>query len=626
MGTTVDSGLVGNYCAFLMATPTNYVDLEQQSQQRFFELQRTLILLALKVSYFFDKIFRPASIYQYDAMADAKAVDLNKKLQSLKTLRRLPLVRLAFAVHGLLDSSRNLKELTYTLFLWQWFLFKKLNLNKSKDFELWLKNVEPQEIAKIQARKVNHTYLHINLDSTNLNDLKNRVKQEPSDYVVLQLGAGQLSDYFYKAVDSFLAEHPETEILYGDEDTQTLTGERKDPEFRFSWCIDRFYADDFLSHFCVYKTSFLLKVIGQYINPDEQVKYNLPLLAIEQAPNQNVRHLPSILFHRRSKTIRSEQYRGPEVALRKMALEQHLQRLNLKATVDFSKQGIPRVKYAAPDEWPLVSVVVPIKDKVELLKNLIDDLKYKTNYRNLEIIVVDNNSSEADTLNYLGQLKYVPEVKILKYPHAFNYSAINNLGVSAARGEVLALLNNDLEVIDPNWLGEMVTHSLRPGVGIVGAKLYYKNNFIQHAGVGVGIRPISVHLHRQNHRSESGYWNQLQFTHTVGAVTGACMVLRKGLFEKVGGFDEVNLAVAYNDVDLCLRVRELGLRILWTPYAELYHLESATRPSDALPAQIERYGREIQYMKAKWRRYLENDPCYNPNLTREKFDCEGREL
>ncbi|MDZ4662399.1 MAG: glycosyltransferase family 2 protein [Pseudomonadota bacterium] len=605
-----------------MATPTNYIDRSFSDH----EFQRTLIQYSLKISYFFDKIFRPKALYQYEALLEINSLNAEQRLQSLKSLKQRTLIKWAFVLHAYFDSSRLMKEWTYTFFLWSKFSVKKIIRHKDKDFKLWIEKIEPQEIEKIQSRKVSFSYLALTVENPTFESLLKCLEEKAADYVVLQLSAGHASDNLYKAVDIFLAEHPEAEILFGDEDTQELSGERKDPEFRFSWCIDRFYADDFLSHFSIYKTSFLLKVIQQNKNSYGPLKYNLPFLAIESAQSKEIRHLPFILFHRLKKSSRSEQYQEAERNLRKSALDQHLHRLKEMAEVEVTKKGIPRVKFLAPIELPLVSCIIPIKDKVELLRNLINDLKYKTDYRNLEIIVVDNNSKESATLEYLSQLKYEPGVKVVSYPNAFNYSAINNLGVGSATGKVLALLNNDLEIINPDWLAEMVTHALRPGVGIVGAKLYYKNGFIQHAGVGVGVGPISGHLHRQNHRTESGYWNQLLFTHTVGAVTGACMVIKKDLYDKVGGFDEINLAVAYNDVDLCLRTRELGYRVVWTPFAELYHLESATRPNDALPAQVERYLKEIQYMKAKWGKYLKDDPFYNINLTRDWFDCEPRRI
>jgi GT2 family glycosyltransferase len=238
----------------------------------------------------------------------------------------------------------------------------------------------------------------------------------------------------------------------------------------------------------------------------------------------------------------------------------------------------------------------------------------KTDYDNYEILVLDNRSDCSETLGYLDSISEESRVSVHSWDHPFNYSAINNFGVEKAEGSILAFLNNDVEVINPEWLDEMVSHACREEIGCVGAKLYYPNDTVQHAGVILGIGGIAGHSHKYFKRDEPGYFSRLMLVQNLSAVTGACMVLRRSVFDEVGGLDE-NLAVAFNDVDFCLRVREAGYRNLWTPYAELYHHESLTRGLNDTGQKQKRIRREAEYMRNRWGKALDQDPAYNPNLT-----------
>ncbi|MEZ5479920.1 MAG: glycosyltransferase [Thiolinea sp.] len=233
---------------------------------------------------------------------------------------------------------------------------------------------------------------------------------------------------------------------------------------------------------------------------------------------------------------------------------------------------------------------------------------------------------EPETLAWFEQIVQDKRVRIIPYDQPFNYSAINNYGVQHARGSVIGLINNDVEVISPGWLTEMTAHACRPEIGCVGAKLYYSNGQIQHAGVVLGLGDVAGHAHRFFARDAEGYHGRLKLAQNYSAVTGACLLVRREIYEQVGGLDAENLAVAYNDVDFCLRVREAGYRNLWTPYAELYHHESISRGKDDTPAKRVRYEQEVAYMKSRWGRELENDPYYNPNLSRKREDFSLREF
>jgi GT2 family glycosyltransferase len=267
-------------------------------------------------------------------------------------------------------------------------------------------------------------------------------------------------------------------------------------------------------------------------------------------------------------------------------------------------------------------VIVPTRDRPELLARCAEGVLRRTDYPAIELIVADNDSREPDTQRLFTELRRDERVRIVPVPGAFNYSAINNAAAATATGEVLVLLNNDIDVIDPGWLREMVGHAMRRDVGAVGARLLFGDGTIQHAGVVLGVGQfeggpgIAGHFGFHAPSTDEGYHGQFVLTREVSAVTGACLALRRSVYEGVGGLDAVNLPVALNDVDLCLRIRALGLRIVWTPFAELLHLESASRGSDQTPETAERFRRECRYLRERWGPVLAADPFYNPGFSR----------
>jgi GT2 family glycosyltransferase len=265
--------------------------------------------------------------------------------------------------------------------------------------------------------------------------------------------------------------------------------------------------------------------------------------------------------------------------------------------------------------------LIPTRDRLELLQSCIEGILKKTTYSNYEIVILDNESIEAETLSFFSEIQAKHTcVRVLHYHNPFNFSAINNYGVENAKGDLVGLINNDIEVINPDWLSEMVSHALRPEIGCVGAKLYYEDETIQHAGVIVGLGGVAGHSHKYFHRNSPGYHGRLKIIQNLSAVTAACLVVRKDVYEEVGGLEEINLRVAFNDVDFCLKVREAGYRNLWTPYAELYHFESKSRGTENTPEKQARFNREIEYMKSKWGETLKQDPFYSPNLTLARED------
>lgn len=291
---------------------------------------------------------------------------------------------------------------------------------------------------------------------------------------------------------------------------------------------------------------------------------------------------------------------------------------NAKAPFD-PRHGHPgplRRRHPLRAEPPLVSVIIPTKDCTELLRRCVRSLRSITEYPALELIVVDNDSRTSDARDYLSELEHLPATRVVSYPHAFNFSAINNMAVRAAQGELVALLNNDVEIVEPEWLWEMVSHALRREIGAVGARLLYPDRTIQHAGIILGINGTAGHAFRHLRSGAPGHMGRAQLVQNYSALTAACLAIRRETYLKVGGMDE-QFAVAYNDVDFCLRVRALGLRNLYTPHATLIHHESKTRGADDTPEKRARLQKEAALLRTRWGPLLDDDPAYNPNLTLE---------
>ena len=280
------------------------------------------------------------------------------------------------------------------------------------------------------------------------------------------------------------------------------------------------------------------------------------------------------------------------------------------------------MRYPIPDPPPLVSVIVPTRDRPELLARAAEGILRGTAYPNIELLIVNNESREARTRRLLRTLWRDERVRVFGARGPFNFAAMNNLAVGRATGDIVVFLNNDVEVTDPAWLGEMVSHALRPDVGAVGSKLRYPDGTLQHGGVILGCDGVAAHFHRGAASGDLGYFGLLGLQRATSAVTGACMAVRRDVFLDVGGFDETNLAVSYNDVDYCLRARERGYRVVWTPFAELRHIESASRGSDSAPENLARASRETAYMLSRWGEQLVNDPFHHPNFSLNSGACE----
>jgi glycosyltransferase involved in cell wall biosynthesis len=422
-------------------------------------------------------------------------------------------------------------------------------------------------------------------------------------------------------VVSVLNHYPHVKLIYSDEDKIDEENIRFDPHFKSDWNPDMFFSQNYLSHLTVIKKEIIDKSEKFRIGYEGAQDYDLFLQCIKLIKEDEIYHISKILYHWRA--IDGSTAKGSSE-------KEYTSDAGLKALKDYFKNNVNsgvekgllpntyRVNYKIIKN-PLVSIIIPTKDNLKLLSTCVDSILDKTEYTNYEIIIIDNQTSDEETLLYLNELSYHPKIKILQYNKAFNYAAINNYAVHHASGEYLAFLNNDIEVITKNWLNNMLEHAQREEIGIVGAKLYYEDNSIQHGGVILGIGGIAGHAHKYFNKDEHGYFSRLKIIQNYSALTAATIVMKKSIFEEVNGFEE-KLAVAFNDIDLSLKVLEKGYRNLWTPYAELIHYESKSRGHENTVEKKARFDKEILFMKEKWGVKLLDDRCYNKNLTLEHED------
>ena len=416
--------------------------------------------------------------------------------------------------------------------------------------------------------------------------------------------------------------HPDIALIYSDEDKIDETGRRSDPYFKCDWNPDLFYSHNMFSHLGVYRRDILDDIGGFRKGLEGSQDYDLALRCIENIKLTQIRHLPRVLYHWRmhaESTAQSNDSKPYAMLAGERAINEHFQRKNIAAKAEFVGYGY-RVCYALPEKPPLVSLIVPTHNDYKVIKRCIESILGKTTYPNYEILIVDNGSDDPETLKYFDALKTEVRVRIVRDDRPFNYSALNNTAAELARGAVLGLLNNDLEVISPDWLSEMVSIALQPESGAVGARLWYLNDTLQHGGMILGVGGVAGHAHKCLPRGHFGYFGRAHLIQTLSAVTAACLVVRKKVFEEVVGLNAANLQVVFNDVDFCLRIREAGYRNVWTPYAELYHHESVTRGYEDTPEKQARFASEIQFMKQHWGDFLLNDPAYSPNLTLDYED------
>ena len=452
---------------------------------------------------------------------------------------------------------------------------------------------------------------------------------------VMWLSVGdRLADAALQRVAEAWNQLPNAQLFYADEDELNERGQRVRPRFKPGWNPDLLMVSHYVGRLAVYKRRILWRLeayqeigrsIHEHMSSDDWdhalalrfLAWWYQLNAEQQA--EAVCHLPWVLCHRGRKAV-GDAERPVAAAEHTSEMVQSLLALLPGAGEARAEPGLlpgsARIRWPLPDPPPLVSLLVPTRDGVDILKPCVDAILERTDYRHFELLILDNQSECPATLAYMAEVeRRDPRVRVLRWNQPFNYSAINNFGAEQAKGEIIGLINNDVEPMDGEWLTEMVSQACRPEIGCVGAKLYYPNGTIQHGGVILGLGGVAGHAHRFFPRHEDGYCSRLKLVQNLSAVTAACLLLRREVFDEVGGLNEADLAVAYNDVDLCLKVREAGYRNLWTPHAELYHHESISRGADDTPQKRARWLSEMAYMKRIWGEALKQDPAYNPNLT-----------
>lgn len=419
-----------------------------------------------------------------------------------------------------------------------------------------------------------------------------------------------------------LQDHPQADALYTDEDKVTTElDEHFQPHLKSDFNLDLLRSNNYICHFFVVRKSIVEKAGGFRKEFDGAQDYDFIFRCTENAGE--VLHVPEILYHWRThKASTADNPASKMYAFEagKRAIEAHLERTGTKGEVSHTQDlGFYRVKYPVQGK-PLVSVIIPNKDEKETLQTCLEMLEKNTGYQNFEIIIVENNSTTDEIFRYYKELSGNRKIHLLRWGKEFNYSAINNFAVAHAKGEYLLFLNNDVKSINPDWLEEMLGVCQRPEVGGVGAKLIYPDNTIQHAGCVIGMGGIAGHMFVDMPADRTGYLHKASLLQDMSAVTAACLLMKKEVFEQAGGFTE-ELAVAFNDVDLCLKVRKNGYLIVYDPYVKLYHMESKTRGAEDSKEKVRRFQTEIEYMRCHWIDILKNgDPCYNKNLSLTKWN------
>jgi len=449
-------------------------------------------------------------------------------------------------------------------------------------------------------------------------------------------GKVRLRAHALQAALEHLQAHAAAQVLYADEDRMDEHGQRSAPSFRCEANLDLLLSIDYLGQFVLFRREDLVDIGGWSGSLRAGHRHDLLLRLSErwEQPAQAIAHVPHLLSHRLTTPdapaqsaeallpccIDADAVASDDREFVPAVVQAHLARqgLNGLALPHPTLPDACRVRFTLPETPPRVGIVIPTRDNVGVLSVCLESLLQESTYPDLRVVVVDNGSVKPETLAYLEGIDD-PRVQVLRDDAPFNFSRLINRGASAVEGEVLCLLNNDMQITQPDWLEEMVGWALQDGVAAVGARLWYGEGTLQHGGIVLGIQGVAGHAHKHLAKGAPGYLNRAVLHQTMSAVTGACMVVRRAVFDEVGGFDEA-LGVAYNDVDFCLRARRAGYRNVWTPHAEMIHHESVSRGFEDSPEKQARFQREAALMRERWADWLDHDPAYNPNLTLEHED------
>jgi len=441
----------------------------------------------------------------------------------------------------------------------------------------------------------------------------------------------QINSVFYSPASAYLTrdalscvhetflKHPAIKVIYSDHDC--LEGKKRTrPNFKPDWNPDLFFSQDYIGPVVFFRKSWFSS-----LPPSRQALDSLSLVRVlpyldESINTLDIAHIPRILCHYAVDT-NPDLGRTTDLAKRAALLQVFFHSRGQSPHYRLDKcLGSIDWYFPCPEALPLVSIIIPTRDHLPLLQACVGSILEKTRYPNYEILIIDNQSQQIETLDWLSAIEQDERISVLTFDDDFNYAAINNFAVQQCRGELIALLNNDIEVMQDDWLTTLVSHACRREIACVGAKLCYPDGRIQHAGVVLGCGGGSGHVHRYFAEQAAGYQDRLKLTQNFTAVTGACLVIRKTLYEHLGGLNAEHLTIAWNDVDLCLKAHAAGYRNLWTPTVKLLHRESISRGRDKSSAQRARYAAESAYMYKTWGDIMRRDPCYNPNLSKSRED------
>ncbi len=442
------------------------------------------------------------------------------------------------------------------------------------------------------------------------------------DFVGLLDHDDELSPYALFEVAQYINKYPKADLIYSDEDKISEKNKRSNPFFKSDWAPDTLMSINYICHFSVYRKIILENIGGFRKGYEGAQDYDLVLRFTEST--NYIYHIPKILYHWRmvqNSTALKPSVKNYAYESGVKAVDSALKRRGIKGTVKHGAfPGIYDIEYKIIDEKK-VSIIIPTRDGADDLKLCIESILEKTIYSNYEIIIADNGSEEKETFELFRyyEERYPEVINIQRIDIPFNYAKINNLAVDKSKGEILLFLNNDTTVITKGWLKKMVGVVQQDHVGAVGAKLYYPDNSIQHSGVVVGLGGVAGHIHYGFPKEELGYFGKLAMTGNYLAVTGACLMIKKSDFIEIEGFDE-EYAVAFNDVDLCVKLYDIGKTNVWMHDVELYHYESKSRGYEETYEQKKRFGKEIDLFQKKWMKYIIKDPFYNENLSLNKSD------
>lgn len=453
------------------------------------------------------------------------------------------------------------------------------------------------------------------------------LKMADGDFVVLTDHDDLLSPEALYQCAKAVQKEPQTDVIYSDEDKVDMSGKKFfEPHFKSDYNIDLLCTMNYICHLFVVRKD-VMEQAGLFESCyDGAQDHDFILRCTEKA--EHIVHIPKVLYHWRCHAQSTSE--NPESKLYAFengckAVKAHYDRIGIPAEVEQGPfYGMYRTHYLWKEQ-PLVSILIPNKDHAADLKKCMDSIEEKSTYRNFEFIIVENNSTEEETFSYYKEIEKRDNVRVLYYKEDFNYSRINNFGAKEANGEYVLLLNNDTEMIEPDSIKEMLDVCMRPDVGIVGAKLIFEDNTIQHAGVIIGFGGVAGHAFIGQDRDDNGYFSRIISVQDLSAVTAACLMVRRSVFDEVEGLNE-EFKVAFNDIDFCLKVRKAGYLVVYNPYAQFYHYESKSRGQEDSADKVARFQQEIGLFGERWGELLEHgDPYYNPNLTLDKADFSLKE-